>query len=284
MARTIKEIQNEIIASKDAETELNGLNSPSGVAIWRLWTRILATAINIHEQFIDLAILEMEQIARESIAGTADWLQQRILEFQYSATEPQVISINDQGIATYPILDESLRIVSRASVSETPNGRVLVKVAKGDTTLEPLGTDEINALIGYLDRLSFVGTPIDTISLEPDRLRVEGTILFSGEFVGSLVKINVITAINDYLASISIDNFDGKVIREKLIDAIQLVPGVVGIDTVNVRLNGRQAQDPLGGGSNVSIVRDYETFAGYIIEEDTVGNTFDDLITMQLSV
>ena len=36
MARTIEQIQNEILKAKETELSLNGLNSTSKVAIWRL--------------------------------------------------------------------------------------------------------------------------------------------------------------------------------------------------------------------------------------------------------
>lgn len=281
MARSTAEIQSEIIQAKDNDPTLANLNSPSKTAIWRLWTWIVATAIQIHEQYLDAGILEMEQIARESVAGTADWLQQRVLEFQYDASNPQVITIID-GRGTYPVYDESLQIITRASVKEQENGRVQVKVAKGEGVLSPLNTDELNALRGYLDKLGFVGIPIDSISLNADRLRFESEVFYSGEFVGSTVKTAVKAAINNYLNNISIDNFNGIVIRENIINAIQSVEGVTGVDTLNTLINGRPEQDALGGGDNANVQREYETFAGYIIEEDTTANTFEDTIKMTL--
>lgn len=281
MARTTEEIQQSIIDAKNNETELTALNSPSQTAIWRLWTFIVAQTIQFFEQLIDVSIQEMEQIARDSIAGTAEWLQKRVLEFQYSATNPQVVSVVD-GRISYPIIDASLRIVTRAAVKEQANGRVLVKAAKGETTLSPLGPDEQTALRGYLDKISFVGMPVDLVSLEADRLRFEGTIFFSGEFVQSQVFDAVKESISNYLKDISVGNFNGLVVREELINAIQLTPGVVGVDTLNVKLNGRPFQSVLGDVNNVNIVREYETDAGYIIEEDTPGNTFDDTITLIL--
>ena len=282
MARKTEEIQQEMIDAKNNDPVLSELNSPSKTAIWRLWTFIVSAAINVHEQYIDVAITELEQVARDAVAGTADWLQQRVLEFQYDETNPQVITVID-GRASYATIDPLLRIVTRASVKEQANGRVQVKVAKGDVPLEQLNTNELNALRGYLDKVGFVGIPIDSVSLKADRLRFEGEIFYSGEFVESTVKAAVIAAITKYMDNISIGNFDGIVTRERIMDAIQLVPGVVGIDTLNVLLNGRPEQDVLGGNDNVLIQRQYETFAGYIIEEDTEGNTFSDTITMTLN-
>lgn len=284
MARTVEEIQQEIIDAKNADANLSALNSPSAVSIWRLWSRIQAAAIETEEQLWDVFKLELEQIAREAVPGTADWLQKRVLEFQYSATNPQVITVID-GQASYPTIDESLRIVTRAAVVEQVNNRVLVKAAKDDGSggLEPLTTTELNALVGYLDKVGFVGIPIDTSSLFPDRLRFEGEVFYSGEFVETTVKTNVIAAINAYLASVSVDDFNGEIVREQIIDAIQAVDGVTGVDTLNVVLTARPESIPLTG-ATINVLRTYVTAAGYIIEEDTAGNTFDDTITMTLDV
>lgn len=281
MATSIDEIQAEIIASKDNEPSLNGLNSPSQTAIWRLWTRIIATAHNLHEQIVDTKKEEIEQIGRDAISGTAEWLQKRVLEFQYSVSNPQVLTVVE-GKASYYTVDPSLRIIARASVKEQASGKILVKVAKLDgSDLAPLSADERNALVSYLDKVAFAGIPVSVITLNSDKLRFEGKVIYNGENVGSVMKTKVIAAINDYLKSISTLNFSGTVVREQLIDYIQAVEGVVGIDTVNVKLNGREDSDALGGINNVDIIREYETFSGYITEEDTAGNTFDDLLTME---
>ena len=281
MARTVGEIQQSIIDAKNADPVLNGLNSPSAVAIWRLWSRITAAEIETEEQLWDVFKAELEQIAREAVPGTADWLQKRVLEFQYDAGNPQVITVID-GKATYPTIDEALRIVTRAAVKEQVNNRVLVKVAKDDGGggLTPLVTAELNALISYLDKIGFVGIAIDTVSLLADRLRFEGEVFYSGEYVETTVKTNVIAAIKAYMDSVSVVNFNGVIVREQIIDAIQAVKGVTGVDTLNVNIKGRANAVPLG--SAVVIERTYETAAGYIIEEDTAGNTFDDTITMTL--
>ena len=282
MARTATEIQNEIILAVQADPTLSGLTSPSSVAIWRLWAFVVASSMEVQEQLWDVFKADLEQIAREAVPGTADWLQNRVLEFQYDATNPQVISVVN-GKATYPTIDASLRIITRAAIKEQSNGRTLVKVAKDDGAggLIPLTTIEENALISYLDAIGFVGIPIDTSTQFPDRLRFQGEIFYNGQYVETTVKTNVIAAINAYLKSISLDEFDGKVVREQIIDAIQAVAGVTGIDTLNVSLIGRPSSVPLTG-SVVTITREYETAAGYIIEEDTAGNTFTDTITMTL--
>lgn len=282
MARSIDDIQNEIITAKDADATLAALNSPSAVAIWRLWSRIVAGAIETQEQLWDVFKAELEQVAREAVPGTADWLQKRVLEFQYDAASPQVITVVD-GKASYPTVDPSLRIVTRAAVVEQVNSRVLVKVAKdgGGGTLTPLDAVEVNALVGYLDKLGFVGIPIDVSSLFADRLKMVAEVFYSGEYVETTVKANVITAIESYLSSVSVDNFDGKIVREQIVDAVQAVEGVTGVDTLNVVLTARPSSIAITG-ATTNVLRSYTTAAGYIIQEDTAGHTFDDTITMTL--
>ena len=281
MARDINVIQAEIIAAVQADPNLAGLTSPSAVAIWRLWTRVVAASLETEEQLNDLFRAELEQLAREAVPGTADWLQKRVLEFQYDALNPQIVTVID-GKATYSTVDENLRIVTRAAVVEQSNGRVLVKVAKDDGAggLDPLSALELTALTGYLDAIGFVGIPIDTLSLNADRVRVGVpiNIYYLRQYDPAIVKANIITAIDDYLKNISVGNFNGVIIKTDFIDAIQAVDGVVTLnDTILIPVI-RPFGTPIPGGFTVSISN--ETTAGYAIGEDTPGSTFNDIITM----
>ena len=53
MARTVSEIQEEILRQKNQEPSLNTLNSNSKVAIWRLWAYITAFVIWTLEKIFD---------------------------------------------------------------------------------------------------------------------------------------------------------------------------------------------------------------------------------------
>jgi len=280
MARTVTDIQNEIIAAVQADPNLGGLTSPSAVAIWRLWTRVIAASLETEEQLNDLFRLEMEQLAREAVPGTADWLQKRVLEFQYDALNPQIVTVID-GKATYSTIDASLRIVTRAAVIEQTNGRVLVKAAKDDGAggLEPLDALELSALTGYLDAIGFVGIPIDSLSLPPDRVRLDPLdIYYLRQYDPAVVKANIITAIDDYLSSLSIVDFDGVIVKTKLIDSIQAVDGVVTLNDTTLIPTVRPSGTPTPGGLVITVQRTSD--AGYAISEDTFGLTLNDVITM----
>lgn len=280
MARSITDIQNEIIAAVQADPNLTGLNSPSAVAIWRLWTRIIAASLETEEQLNDLFRLELEQLAREAVPGTADWLQKRVLEFQYDALNPQIVTVID-GKATYSTVDENLRIVTRAAVVEQSNGRVLVKVAKDDGAggLDPLSAAELLALTGYLDAIGFVGIPIDSLSLNADRVRFNAlNVYYLRQYDPTIVQADIITAIDDYLKDISVTNFDGTITKTDLIDAIQAVDGVVTLTDVVTFPVLRPFSTPAPGGIGVTIKR--STTAGYAISEDTAPYRVQDIINM----
>ena len=279
MARTIQEIQDEIILAVQNEPALDGITSSSAVAIWKLWTRIVAASLETEEQLNDLFRLELEQIARDAVPGTAEWLQKRVLEFQYDLLNPQVVQVID-GRVSYPVINEALRIIARAAVKEQSNGRVLVKVAKEvATVLTPLTVVEKDALSGYLSDIGFVGIPIDVTSQQPDRLRVENlTVYYFRQYNPTAVKSEVISAIDNYLESISSNNFNGVVVRSAIVDAIQLVEGValVGDAIADFYIRDFSTVAPAG----LLLTNQREIAAGYAISEDTATYTLNDTITM----
>jgi len=278
MARTVDEIQNEIIAAVQADPTLAGLTSSSAVAFWRLITRVVAAALETEEQINDIFRAELEQIAREAVPGTAQWLQRRVLEFQYDALSPQVVQVVD-GRVTYPVVDPALRIVTAAAVKEQANGRALVKAAKtsGGGVLEPLTGPQLTALSGYLSRIGFVGIPIDVISQQPDRVRMVGlSIYYYRQYDLVAIKAAVNLAGENYLKEISTTNFNGVVVRSTLIDRLQAIEGVALVGDFGGGPFLRNFSTPAPGG--VLINTQVETAAGYAILEDTAGYTWDDEI------
>jgi hypothetical protein len=278
MARSIDDIQNEIITAIQADPTLSGLTSVSAVAIWRLVTRVVAAALETEEQINDIFRAELEQIAREAVPGTAEWLQKRVLEFQYDALSPQVVQVID-GRVTYPVIDAALRIVTAAAVKEQANGRALVKAAKDDGagSLEPLAAAEKTALEGYLSRIGFVGIPVDVTSQQPDRVRLVGLeIYYFRQYNLTTIKAAVNQTVADYLKDISSVNFNGVIVRTELIDKIQAVEGVAVVGDYAAGPVLRDFATPAPGGVSINV--QVETAAGYAIPEDTPGFTFDDEI------
>lgn len=261
MARTIEQIQTEIITKKQSYTELNGLSSTSQVAIWRLWVFITAFAIHALETLFDIFKAEVNTIIASKQPGTPSWYIERIKEFQLG---DQLNPLTGQ----YDTIDTSKRIITRAAYKED-SGTLTIKVAKGETgSNEPLTATELTQLESYVEKIKFAGTIISIISLNASKLRLTATVYHDGIYDPSEIQTNVESAINTYLENL---DFNGLLYENKIIDAIQAVEGVndVTLDSVVV----------MEGATPNAVTRVYESAAGYIVEDDSVGNTFDDLIT-----
>lgn len=246
MARTTNDIYNSIVAEKNAMTELNALQpnvdssqtllndvtSTSKVAEWRLWIWIVATAIHTLETLMDFFKKEVQDIVAVSEGGTLNWYLAKCFDFRYGYQ----LTENTNGIFEYPTLTtaqiESASVVKRASV-QVVNKELVIKVAGENGSGEPiqLPTDQFNAFQTYMrDYLRYPGTQMKFITGEGDQLKIvvdvyynplimgsDGTLLISGEE-------SVKTAIDNYLKTI---DFNGKLVVNKLIDAIQNAEGVV---------------------------------------------------------
>ena len=277
MARNIETILQQEIDEKEDQAALDGLNSTSKTAIWRLLLFVHAAAINLLEQVWDIFRAEIEDSIETAGAGSAPWLRERILEFQ----EGDDVEYNN-GVIAYPIVDTTKRIITRCSITQDGNRVVKAKVAKSDPP-EPLDSDEQKELRFYLDQIKFAGTQINVISLNPDRLYVNAMIEYDGQYA-AVIQSNVETALTNYCTNLSsIDNFNGIVENNAVVDAVQKAPGVkrVKINEIAIRqddisFSSRNKLFDLSAGIDSLKL---ETNSGYIIPEDDSGHTFADSIT-----
>lgn len=274
MARTIAAIQKQILDSVTADTTLNPLlTSTSKRAIYLLWTFIQATAINIFEQIIDIFTLNIETIVASAAPSTASWLQNQVFLFQYSLDIPQIVQLINFA-PQYPVIDPTLRIVTRASVTSDLSNSVVIKVAKGNPP-QALTVDEVSALQSYINVVGAAGITYVVRSNNADKLFIQAEIFYSGLY-SSVIKDNVIQAINNYLANLP---FNGSM---KISDLELAIRGVVGVNDVLLQnIKARADATAFVDGTdlvlaNATIARLWPTQAGYIVEEDTPGDTFTD--------
>lgn len=277
MARQISEIQQQMLDNIAADTTLGTLlTSTSKRAIYRLFTYIVAVAINALEQLIDIFTASVEDIASKAAPATSAWLQNQILKFQYSATTPQVIQLIDYAPA-YPIVDETLRIISRCSVTTNLSNSVLIKVATG-TTPAALSAPQLSALQSYVSQIGIAGVNYFVTSDASDKLYVQANVYYLGQY-SAVIVANVVAAIESYLAAIP---FNGQVKITDLEDAITKVEGVTDVVLVNVRARGNATSFANGSflvQNQQTIGRLWSTLAGYIVGETTSGNTLNDSLT-----
>lgn len=273
MARNISTIKEAIRTSKNDYDSISNIlfaeEGGSNVGILNNIADVFAINIALLEQLSDAYTVQQEGIAASAVPGTSSWLQQKVFDFQYDATTPQVVQLIDL-VPQYPTIDETLRIITRAAVTESGNGRVSVRVAKDNPPIA-LGALELTALQDYLDTIGPAGPQITAISLNADRLEVVAEVFYNGQYVDS-IRSDVEKAINDYLASLS---FDGIVYVSKIQDAIQAATGVK--DVVISTVKARKESTDYSGATTLS--RLWNTVAGYIVEEDTSSHTFADTIT-----
>lgn len=278
MARSVESIIEQMDAEQATHSTLTSLNSPSQVAEYTLWKETIAAQLNLNEQLWDTLRDEINTLVSNTRPGTCAWVQWIVLQFQYDATNPQILQLIDL-VPSYPTVDEDLQIITRCSVTTDVNKNFLIKVAKSDppTALAAL---EYSSLTGYLHQTMFDGVSFTLVSGTSDKLYCNAEVFYDGQYSAS-IQTNVETAINAYLAAIP---FDGKVKVSALQDAIQAVPGVTDVKLKTVK--ARQDSVVLGSATTIYDVitsgtnaLEWSTVAGYIVEETTVGNTFADTIT-----
>jgi len=275
MSRTIEQIQQSIITDFQAQPELAQANSTSTRALWRLFTFVQASAILLLEQIIDIFKSNTETSISQAIPNTANWLTAKVLEFQYSATNPQIIQLVNFA-PIYPVIDASLRLISRCSVVSTTSNKVIIKVAKG-TTPTALSSGELASLQDYVNTIGVAGVNYYCTSTASDKIYINADIFYNGQY-SSVIQSSVISAINNYLANLP---FNGQIKILDLEIAIRNVTGVSDVVIKNLKLRGDSTSFADGIfliQNKTTISRIFQTISGYVTEETTTGQTFSDTL------
>lgn len=279
MARTVAQIQADIIAYKNAQTALDVLDSDSKRAIWLLWTYITAVAIAVLEQLIDAYIVIIEKIVARSAASSQAWIQNKMFEFQYDATDPQVVQLINT-VPQYPTVDATKRIITGCSVTTDISNVVNIKVAKG-SPFQALSNPEKAAAQDYITTIGTAGINYVIKSKDADKIFIEADIYYRGQYSAVIHQL-VIDGINNYLQQLGVTKFDGAILMSDLEGIIRNVEGVTDVVINNVK--ARQNTTPLANATplitNTAVIsRLYQPEAGYIVGETTAGNTFADTLT-----
>ena len=276
MARSIEQIQSGIINDIQATPELAEANSTSNRAIWRLFAFVQASAILLLEQIIDVFVTENDIKISKAIPATASWLNAKVLEFQYSATNPQIVQLVNFA-PTYPVIDASLRLISRCSVVTTLSNQVIIKVAKNEPPTA-LTSTELSSLQSYINNIGIVGVNYNCQSLTSDKLFIDAEIYYDGQY-STVISTTVIDALNTFLAKLS---FNGVLKVSDIELAIRNVTGVSDVLLKNVKM--RSDATAFNDGTfliqnNTVISRVCPTVSGYLVGETTAGNTFTQKLT-----
>lgn len=258
MARTIQEIQNEIIAQKEATPALQDLTSASKSAIWRLWSYITASAIWAHEKIV-------ERNALVSRPHNLQWYRDQALNYVKGAPlvwEDGYFRFDLEGIQDV----DSRKIVNYCAVSErlfdevqqtlqqdgapiqdveeliseyyyNQVGVIRMKVAKEENEqIQRLEESELVSFRYYMNQIKDAGNQLLIESLDGDRIHLkvevfvdpllisvdEGNAENNGRSLRDLSIKPIENAIKDYIENLE---FNGAIVPTYLVDRIQQATG-----------------------------------------------------------
>lgn len=236
MARSISEIQAGLVASVAADPVLSAqLTSTSRVAIWLLWTRVVATAMYVQEALFDSHKAEVAGIIAAQKPHTLNWYVQKAKAFQNGVALPA----DSDVYAVVPPVDASVLVVSFAAAVEVSN-LVRLKVAKSvGGVLGPLSGGELTSFTAYMQLVKDAGVRLQCTSGAADTFQPTMVIYYdplvldaTGARIDGTAATPVMDAVNVFLGSLP---FNGRLLLNSFIAAMQAVPGVVVADEVSVQ-------------------------------------------------
>ncbi|OHT45011.1 hypothetical protein [Flavobacterium tructae] len=203
MARTIAEIQNEILIEKGKQSSLNNLTD-SKTAIWKLWINIVATAIWIHEKIV-------EKNALISRPHTLNWYRSQALNFHYGLTSTsdsnsKIPFLWKDGSYQFDTtgLDETeiekLKIIKHCAVSEIDLETVLDPTQKKDR--ETIFSDYFRNKVGVVflkvatvkgDKISRIDVPNELYAFKEYMAKIKdaGNHIHISSDNGDILKLNL---------------------------------------------------------------------------------------------
>lgn len=249
MSRTINEIQQTILDAKDASSELDTLEvltdseqsdlsgtltSTSKVSIWRLFVWVVAFAIWVHEQLMDVLKNDIEKRIAETRPFTRNWYIATSLKYQHGYDLPETGVYPDPTNAAETAAVNASKIIKKAAVVQqiiSGVGALRIKVATLTAgELEPVTTAQLAGFQEYIELMGAAGVFVIATTSEADDLKLEIDVHFNpliidneGKRLDGTNDTPVQTAVKDYLKSVE---FNGVLDLVKLSNIIEAVEGV----------------------------------------------------------
>lgn len=234
MARTIAQVQADILFSIQNTPQLSALNTTSVTSIWRNLAYVVAVAIVTLENIFDRFNKEVQDKINKEKAHTRNWYQYKALAFQYGSPiifpADDYVAWNKQIGYTQSQIDAQ-KIVTQCAINEQIN-KLYIKVAKTlNGVLAPLDVNELGAFTGYINVIKDAGVIVECVSSDADKLRLEVDVYYNPQILtANGVRIDgqsqtpVQDAVYDFLKALP---FDGTFVKAHLVDAMQKVEGVI---------------------------------------------------------
>ncbi len=218
-----------MIANVQGDATLAGATSTSATAIWRLWTRVIASAVWALEVIFDAFKVDLIAQVTALRPHTLQWYQQKALVFQYGSNLVTGSDTYDNSALTQVQIDAQ-KIVAQAAAT-SGSGTVKVKVAKevsGD--LAVLASAEYASLVSYFDEIKDAGVGLEVVNAAGDQFKLTLDLYYdplvltsSGDRIDGTAADVVATAVKAFLRALP---FNGMFVKAHLTDALQAVDGV----------------------------------------------------------
>ena len=229
MSRTLTEIYNEAVETRNNYLELTELTNDSKMSIINAFTWVTAAAIYSFETLLDVFTTDIAKTFTQRINGTSAYYANAMLKWQYGDD----LIINDEGTAFhYATEDTTKRLITHVSYQEYYNEEfkdniLILKVASGEgRSLSQLSDEELIAARAYLNQIKFAGVKCNVVSRRGDVLVPRLTVYYDGAITKEELYDNIDTALIDFIVNMK---FDSLVYSQKIIDAIQKVEHVTDV-------------------------------------------------------
>ena len=229
MSRTLTEIYNEAVETRNKYLELTELTNDSNMSIINAFTWVTAAAIYSFETLLDVFTTDIAKTFTQRINGTSAYYANAMLKWQYGDD----LIINDEGTAFhYATEDTTKRLITHVSYQEYYNEEfkaniLILKVASGEgRSLSQLSDEELIAARAYLNQIKFAGVKCNVVSRRGDVLVPRLTVYYDGAITKEELSDNIDTALIDFIVNMK---FDSLVYSQKIIDAIQKVEHVTDV-------------------------------------------------------
>lgn len=229
MSRTLTEIYNEAVETRNKYLELTELTNDSKMSIINAFTWVTVAAIYSFETLLDVFTTDIAKTFTQRINGTSAYYANAMLKWQYGDD----LIINDEGTAFhYATEDTTKRLITHVSYQEYYNEEfkdniLILKVASGEgRSLSQLSDEELIAARAYLNQIKFAGVKCNVVSRRGDVLVPRLTVYYDGAITKEELYDNIDTALIDFIVNMK---FDSLVYSQKIIDAIQKVEHVTDV-------------------------------------------------------
>ncbi len=238
MAREIKFIQLEIENDIAGNSELVQLNSTSKVAVFRLFSFVIATAIWLLEKIFDTHKLEIDNAIYNQKSGTGKWYQNKSLDFQYGFDLIEDTDKFDNVNFTSDEIEAS-KIVKYCSVRETQeSNKLFIKIASESAgTLQQITNEQLIAFTAYINEIKYAGVRVSVVNNPADILNLQ-MVVYRDPLVIDSAGNNIVSggrtievAIVDYLQNLP---FDGQLVVNDFIAYLRKQIGVINVNVVSI--------------------------------------------------